>query len=436
MNDIYYILLKAMRTSLHCGQLKNLNLSKNDWESIMRIAKEQKIESLIYESVSCDQSFKNIDSAIRKQYQESAFQNAVRQITQTNEFLTLILHAQKQGLDPIVLKGIICRELYLKPMLRSSVDEDLLICPEDTEKYHKFFLSEGLFLDTPKEKKSLDDMVERNELEELYELSYHKNNSPTYIELHKYLFEPKSQVYGDFNDLFPGLLNKNIKTMHVQIEDVSVCTLAPTEHLLYLFLHAFKHFSHSGIGIRPVCDIGMFAEHYAKEIEWDYIKNSLEKVNAFYFCSALIRIVQAYLLPDAVFFKYIEKWNIEKIEIKPLLEDILASGVHGASSKARLHSSNITLDAITSQKQGRKKSQKKIREFLRVSLLPSAENLESRYPYIKKMPILIPVAWLQRGVSYLKENHSANTMSDAAASLRLGEKRIRLLEQYRIVNKE
>ena len=36
--------------------------------------------------------------------------------------------------------------------------------------------------------------------------------------------------------------------------------LAPTDHLLCLLCHAYKHFLYAGFGIRHVCDIGIFAE--------------------------------------------------------------------------------------------------------------------------------------------------------------------------------
>ena len=47
----------------------------------------------------------------------------------------------------ICREGIVCRSLYPIPCLRPSVDEDIFVPAEDTEKYHEFLLSEGLFAD-------------------------------------------------------------------------------------------------------------------------------------------------------------------------------------------------------------------------------------------------------------------------------------------------
>ena len=410
------VLLATLRASTLGMPLDiDLMLSAIEWKDLLNLAREHGILPLTYDVVYHCKSFKLLDKSSRKNLQEISVKQAIRQIIQTNEFLTLLLRAQKQGLDPIVLKGVTVRKMYPQPCLRPSIDEDLLIRPEDITSWHSFLLSEGLFADEPEA-----------DLNAASELSYHKDDSPTYIELHKSLFDSKADAYGDFNILFPDLFSH---TMRVQIEDVSVCTLEPTYHFLYLVLHAFKHFVHSGIGIRPVCDIGIFAEHYADEINWTYIRESLEKVNAFIYCKALLGIIQNHLLPDAHFFRHITDWHLEKIKVEPLLNDILAGGVHGNASMARLHSSNITLQAVTNHK---KNQDVKSGAFRRM-LFPPAKKLESRYPYLKKCPALLPIAWIQRGTHYLSEKRNNSIVSDAAESIRLGEQRIKLLEQYGII---
>ena len=165
----------------------------------------------------------------------------------------------------ICREGIVCRSLYPIPFLRPSVDEDIFVPAEDTEKYHEFLLSEGLFADEAD--------LTADERKKMYEFSYHRENSPTYLELHTNLFDPNSKVFGKLNDLFEGMIGR---TVRIQVEDVSVRTLAPTDHLLFLILHAYKHFLYSGIGIRPICDIGLFAECYACEIDWQGIRENIE----------------------------------------------------------------------------------------------------------------------------------------------------------------
>ena len=415
MTRIQAAFLQLMQNVL-CGSSfgDEYKLTEQEWQNILQLSDEQKVLPLVLETAS-----KTIKPGDKKflSFRGKAYITVTRQIIQTNEFLTLLLHAQSQGLDPIVLKGIICRELYEKPFLRLSVDEDLLVSPEQLEAFHCFLLNEGLYSDNPVE----DDT---RQVAATTELSYHKENSPTYIELQKTIFDPDSAVFGRFNELFPNLSDH---TMRVQIEDVSVCTLESGYHLLYLILHVFKHFVYSGVGIRPLCDIGLFAQHYADEIDWNWLRDSLEKVGVFYYARALFRIIQLHLMPNAPFYDRIEDWELSAVDVEPLLEDMLASGLHGASSMMRLHSSNMTLEAVKA-KRLRKRS-------VLSTVFPPLTNMRSRYPYLKKAPFLLPVAWAQRILHYLKETHrsSRGTVSESAESIRLGRERVKLLEKYHII---
>ena len=422
MNEIYSTLLEIIRYSIRSGnqdQKLDFCLREKALAPLLFLAEQQKILSLVCDGITRSASFKGSKDSAFTKYRDLTLISAGRQITQSNEFLTLILHAQNQDLDPVVIKGIICRSLYPQPYLRPSVDEDILVLPEEAGLYHRFFLSEGLTADDP----DADPMAAA-------ELSYHKENSPTYIELQKALFEPDSEVFGNFNTLFSGMMDR---TVRIQIEDVSVRTLAPTDHFLYLILHAFKHFVHSGIGIRSVCDIGMSVEHYASEIDWNHIQECLDEVNAFDFACALLRIVQLYLLPDADFYAHITDWNIDKIDVGPLLEDILASGVHGNSSLERLHSSNITLEAVVNDKKSAPAGKGFLGTALHSVFLP-IDKMSVRYHYLKKAPFLLPVAWGQRIGGYLKEKSSSQSGTNSSSeSIRLGQSRVELLKKYGII---
>lgn len=417
--------LQLLHSILTGKKSTNLNLTSEAWADLFSLSAEQDVLPLIYDAFSRSEAYRTASPEVKERYGTAALQAAVRQITRSNEFLTLILHAQEIGLDPVVLKGIICREIYPQPYLRISVDEDILIRPEEAEAFHRFFLSEGLFED------GNDAEPLRERIENASELSYLREDSPTYIEVHKELFDPDSGAYGDLNRLFEGMAER---TVRVQIEDVSVRTLAPTDHLLYLILHAFKHFVHSGIGIRSVCDIGQFAEHYASDIDWEHIRSCLEEVHAFDFTRALLCIVQHCLLPDAAFYCCISDWKIEEIDTEPLLEDILSGGVHGNASLERLHSSNITLNAIENDRKESYAGQGFLSTAFHSVFLPLGK-MSVHYPYLKKAPFLLPAAWTQRIGKYLQERKTARkgSKSTAAGSIRLGRSRVELLKKYGII---
>ena len=404
------IFLQVVGASLRQGALEDPGLDKKQWESLVHLASIHGVLPLIIDQVYRYHSFRECGNEFVSSCKDRALRQATHQIIQSNEFLTLILHAQAEGLDPMVLKGITVRELYPRPMLRPSVDEDLWVPQDLMAAFHAFLLSEGMHADDPDADPA-----------HASEMSYHKENSPAYIEVHAALFSPDSEAYGDLNRLFQGAFDRNCR---IQVQDVSLKTLAPTDHLLFLILHAYKHFVHSGVGIRPVCDIGIYARAFNPRVDWELLAEKLASVHALCFAEALFRIIELYLLPGTSFLA-----ETENIDVKPLLKDILASGLHGAVSMARLHSSNMTLQAVADRNSGKKRR----RGLLTASVFLPLQTMQGRYSFLKKLPFLLPLSWAMRLLDYLIKSRQMSD-NDAAVSLRLGKERIRLLEQYHITD--
>ena len=119
------------------GQPYNGQLRAADVPALLRMAEEHFVLPLVAETIFHHKDFPK--ETTRKE-QALAVSQTVRQIVQSNEFLTLILNAQAQGLDPIVLKGITVRALYPQPHLRPSVDEDILVTRAEAPAFHRFLL--------------------------------------------------------------------------------------------------------------------------------------------------------------------------------------------------------------------------------------------------------------------------------------------------------
>ena len=341
-------------------------------------------------------------------WKAAVLEQVSRQAIQENEFLNLILALRKRGLEPVVVKGAVCRALYPKPLLRPSVDDDLLIPPEQAPAFHAALLELGLTADEP-----------AADPEKAWELSYHKPESSLYIELHKCLFDPDSEVFRSFNEPFDGALDR---TVPVQIQDVTLRTLAPTGHLLFLILHAFKHFLHSGFGLRIVADVCLYSRQHAEQIDFARIVAVCAARRCDRFTAALYRIGEKQLgIPAPAPFAAIET------DETALLEDVLAAGLVGAEID-RLHSANITLGAVSDQNTGRSSG-----GGLRKSLFPSAKQLAGRYPWLEKRPWLLPAAWAARVASYVK-NRGKYGNENPTASLRIGRERVKLLESYGVID--
>ena len=244
MNYISTLFLKALGAALRNEPLCEENISSEELLGLLQMAEAHQVLPMVFETVyGCA----GAEAQILRTYRLRSIQLVAIQAQKTAEFLPLLAQLRSAGAKPLVVKGLVCRSLYPKPDFRMSSDEDLLIEPEQTEVCHQVLTEFGLTTPDPQS--------------QAYELGYHRPDSYQYIELHRSLFPQESEAYGDLNRFF---LDAHSRAVELD----GIATLCPTDHMLYLILHAFKHFLHRGFGIRQVCDLTLFANRYGTEIDW------------------------------------------------------------------------------------------------------------------------------------------------------------------------
>ena len=370
------IFLNILKTAL-AGQLWDPlhSLSDDDWNAIFHLARVHKVLPLVYQAAY---TLMDPDDAARIRIRVR--KTVMLQTLKTHEFLLLNENLREAGCEPIVVKGLVCRNLYPQPDLRPSSDEDILIPEDQFADCCRVLREFGMDTDIPEDK-----------WPEYFEVTFQKKDSPLYLEVHKSLFSPQSEAYGHWNCFFEN-------ARECAIRDAEVLTLSGTDHLFYLLCHAFKHFIHSGFGIRQVCDIVLYANKKGQSVDWKQVYDNCCKIRAEYFAAALFRIGESYLGFDPVKAGYPDFWQELPAEETDMLMDLLSAGVYGSATKSRVHSSNLTLNAVSADRQGRRG------KGLKTSLFPSAQDLSGRYPYLEKRPWLLPVAWLLRPFHRLKKN--------------------------------
>lgn len=371
-----------------------------DWSAVFALAGQQKLTPLLFEAVRTAPAAAE-NAALFAAVKQQVIGQVLHQTLRAAEFAALYGDLRAAGLHPVVVKGQLCSRLYPLQDHRISADDDLYIPEAEFPACHARLLANGLTTDTP-----------ADELAAADEVSYTKEGSPLYIELHRHLFDSSEDAHDDLNRFFADL--------H-PVEIDGFLAMPPHEHLLYLILHAYKHFVRSGIGLRQFCDIGLWARAYHDQIDWLRLHEQCESVHAATFAAAAFRIARDYLGID---FDLPAPWD-GSIDVEPLLHDSLCGGVYGSNDLTRLHSSTVTLNAVKASRTGEKSS-------VLSTVFPKREYLEHRYPYLKKRPYLLPVAWAQRLAHYAREKRQT-TADSAAGSLRLARERIELMKQYDIL---
>ena len=379
----------------------DLPAEKVDWPTIFTLANQQKLLPILFEAARKTPAAAE-NATLFAVTKQQVIGQVLHQTMRASEFADLYRKLRSAGLHPIVVKGQLCSRLYPLKDHRISADDDLYISDAEFMACHEQLLANGLRIGTP-----------ADELATADEVSYTKNGSPLYIELHRHLFDSAEDAHDELNHFFADLN---------PVEIDGFLAMPPHEHLLYLLLHAYKHFVRSGIGLRQFCDIGLWAREYHTEIDWQRLHEQCESVHAATFAAAAFRIARDYL---GIEFDLPAPWD-GSIDVEPLLHDTLCGGVYGSNDLTRLHSSTVTLNAVKASRTGEKSS------VLR-TVFPKREYLERRYPYLKKRPYLLPVAWVQRIAHYASEKQ-AGTDNSASGSIKLGKERIELMKRYGIMD--
>lgn len=372
-----------------------------DWPAVFALAGQQKLLPIVFEAVRKSPAAAE-NAALFAAVKQQVIAQVMHQTVRASEFSGLYRKLRAAGLHPIVVKGQLCSCLYPLKDHRISADDDILIPDGELFACHEQLLANGLTTDTPADELPMAD-----------EVPYTKDGSPLYIELHRHLFDSAEDAHDELNHFFTDIN---------PIEMDGFLAMPPHEHLLYLLLHAYKHFVRSGIGLRQFCDIGLWARAYHAEIDWQRLHDQCASVHAATFAAAVFRIARDYLGID---FDLPTPWDAS-IDVEPLLHDTLCGGVYGSNGLTRLHSATVTLNAVKSSRKGRKST------VLR-TIFPEKAYLESRYPYLKKRPYLLPVAWAQRLVHYAGEKKTGAD-SSASGSIKLAKERIALMKQYDIMD--
>ena len=404
--ELWDLFIEALRAGIRGKKVNWEQVPTEVWQELTDLAWRQHVLPLIVEAVYDCPAFNALPQEQQKEIKKAAIRISASQTVRTALLLQLYDGMAQAGLPCLVMKGAACRQTYPVPSLRPSSDEDLLVDPSIFEKCCHYFIQCG--------------MTQQGNVT-AHECGFCSRDG-LYIELHQSPFPPDAYEMGDSNGYFAAAASR---AMTVDVEGAGIRTLNGHDHLLYLLLHAFKHFIHSGFGIRQVCDIVLWAETYGGSVDWQRLFAQCERVHCRKFAVSVFQIGQACLdfhadragLPMALLE--------ESTPYEKLLSDILCGGVYGGEELSRKHSGSVTLAQVRSARRGKRYS-------LLQTVFPPRKDLQETYSYLAEHPALLPAAWCQRLWKYGRE---LLRRSDSAAgdSVRLSQQRAALLKELQII---
>lgn len=376
-----------------------------DWYQLTEIAKQQNLLAIFNEGCVEYSKVYPLPQELQKECFEQSTRLIIWQAKRTKAFLSVYDKLVAVGLKPLILKGLVCRSMYgAYADHRPSSDEDIYIKKEDFPLIHKILMEQGFQM----EQLEVTDKV----LSQAQEISFYNNNIDLYLEVHLNVMGNENFIRKKMNTFFETVHESN---MRIKIDGHIIYTLNPTDHYLYLFLHFFKHFTLSGIGIRQVIDMFLFDKTYHDQIDWKLVEDRIREVSAYKLYLDVRFIGKTYLgFPvDA---------DCDNSRVQTLLEDILEGGCFGNESRDYSLSANVATSAMNKHNK---------LSLLRIAF-PESRNLTKGYPILYKQPYLLPFIWILRLAKFVLYKGGTDKKL-LTKSLEIGNKRVKLLKEYGIL---
>lgn len=141
LTNVFIDILRSAMTQTSCDMIEGL--STQDWEKIYDISQKQQLAPMIYQQIFSNESFQSSDPGFQQFWKGDTIDQAGNQARKSILFLMLFDKMRQNGLTPLIVKGIVCRDLYPNPDLRTSNDEDLYIPRDQFGKMDEFLQAEG-----------------------------------------------------------------------------------------------------------------------------------------------------------------------------------------------------------------------------------------------------------------------------------------------------
>ena len=409
---VYKIFLRAVALALNGKPYARCpSLTGEEWQMLLDLARSQNMVSLVYDALAQTAIWESEDkNPVCASFHREAQLLMIRQVRSGVEFEKDYRSFRELGVEPIVVKGIICRNTYPNPDLRPSADEDFLVKPDEFTKLDNFLMRKGFIRDK-----------EMPEIEIPNEMGYIDPVRNLYYEIHTLLFT-KSKAFVDFNKVFE---DADTRSVYVTANGVKFRTLNHTDHLFFLLTHLLKHFIHGGVGVRQACDLFTFSRKWSNQIDWEKMRAWIVRFGLETFWMNLLELGQRVLGFSPAEYGMCTFKGI-RTDSKDMLFDMLDAGVFGKSTEERQHSANMTERAAEG-------AGGLVSGAIR-SLFPLREYIEGVYPFVKGRPWLLPKAYGMRIIGYLNRKRKVREEGGRAekSALTLGRERTRMLKKYRI----
>lgn len=343
------------------GNKADKNLINTELKNIYLIAKAHNLSAIVAYAFS---DMDTQDFAPEEQKVISAFMDEKNKAKRNMVLFELERNAltdffEEQGILYMLMKGVLISKLYPKAFMRQMVDNDIWFDIAYGEKVIEWFKNR-----------------EYNCKVEDTTIHYTFTKAPVLnFELH---YAPLFAKF--WNNTFHEYYKEKFENLIANHKEGCALKFSDEDFFVYIFAHAYKHYSNRGTGLRTLVDIYLLNKEYSKKINMEYVNQQFEILGITEFANDIINLTHTIFQGNG---------NLNNKQ-KNILSFVSVSNAYGNSYSMELNK----IKKVTN-------SSAKINIFVKIKyilkrIFPSVKNLDIKYKNEKKYKI--PIIYICRFV--------------------------------------
>lgn len=358
-----------------------------EWNTLYRLASQQAVLPLVAYAVKI--AGLSLPSAVKTNFQSIIRNTAVNVTIRKLLMLEVLERLDRQGVHVKIIKGFAVADSYAVPECRYSSDIDILVAAKDEKRTYALLVENGFSIVHKREKTAHEGLCTHPIIGS--------------VEVHVMLYGARSRLL-----YFDGITMQDVlqeDEITISSQDGVYHSLGHTDHLIFLFMHAMKHFITSGMNIRMLLDVVLFYRKNKLSIDDTRVCEFLERINGQRLFSVFVSVIEQYgnVETDLCCVQEIEE------NVSAFLSDLeLCKGMNYLNADRKHNANQIERYMINSNKNKRSiyiRAYLMIVTFIRYGF-PPLDYMRTKYPLLHEKPYLLPLAWFQRLFQSARKAHT------------------------------
>ena len=319
------------------------------WEQVFEMSKYHGLESMVFAGV---QELLEKDGTLYREWEKRYAANLIQCFTQEDELRKIVQGLTEEGIDVLLLKGCLIRDLYPERDYRQMADLDILVREADWTAAREFMRQLGYAY-----------MPEPHDHHVCYCL-------PPYmtVELHRKLVQ-EDCVYKEYGE--------DIWERAVPVSGAKgCCQMNVTDYYVFHLVHFAKHYYANGSGIRSILDSYLYLREHGKELDRIYLSDWMKRLGLQELGESVEKLAECWFGAAG------EEGSRTVCEKK---KNVFFSGVYGSQLQMVLRNA----EKYQTKKLGAAR-------YVARRVFMDKASMAAVYPFLNRCPVLLPFCWCHR----------------------------------------